>query len=163
MRYIYRGQEQQKTANSTKEYLFRIISLILLVALIILSVLFARNVFNPSNEKLDQNIRLMANNELRLAMSEAENLSRTGNSNTANSIARVKQYLHGIEVLNNLNVQTKNGVRLVPQQLLMNSQAIIDSLYTQLQTGQTTNNELESLLKILKEIQSSMSFSKENQ
>ena len=156
MKYVYRGQNNSTLLGSNRENLkYIIIIAILAVALIVaLSFLF----FAPkdlSKNKFNSSLLTMVNTEMKNAITQSENLSRSGASGTSNTLGKVRQHVYALETLNKLNIQLfGQGGRLYPQQYFDTTQGIIESYATMLQTGQPTNEVLAKLIENLKIIQS---------
>ena len=78
-----------------------IILLVLLAAFLIFKVAGVGGI-NESNYEAQRNTRLRS--EVQHAVSSVNSLSRLGASSTSAMLGRIRQYVHGMEVLNDLNV-----------------------------------------------------------
>lgn len=152
MRYVYRGQKNTVLGTADKSpavYKIIITVLTLIIIGLVFFILFAKDDF--SKEKYTNTVLTVANSEMKQAITQAENLSRSATSGTATTLGKVRQYVHSLETLNSVNILIlgQSG-RIYPQQVLETTQGIIDSYSTQLQTGQPTAEVLSKLLENLK-------------
>lgn len=97
-----------------------------------------QNFQNQRNSKL--------RNEMQHAMSQTNSLSRMGASSTSAVLGRIRQYVHGMEVINDLNVSMygESG-RLYTQSTFDTIYNIIDSYDAKLVSGQKVNESLTEL------------------
>ncbi|MBE5800690.1 MAG: hypothetical protein E7319_00175 [Clostridiales bacterium] len=92
-------------------------------------------------------------NEMQHAVSTTNKLSRLGASSTTIELARIRQYVHGIEVINDLNVSVYGEIgRLFPQSTFDNIYAILDAYDAKLASGQKVNDSLNSLTEAINEL-----------
>ncbi len=155
MKYVYRGQRSNilvGSDNSKIKYL--IVIVVLAIALIVSLSFLLFGSKDLSQEKVNTSIKTMINTEMKNALTQSENLSRSGASGTSNTLGKVRQHVYALETLNKLNIQLfgQSG-RLYPQQYFDTTQGIIESYATMLQTGQTTNEVLAKLIENLKIMQ----------
>jgi hypothetical protein len=88
--------------------------------------------------------------EVQLATASANRLSRLGASSTTIELARIRQYVHGIEVINDLNVSMYGEVgRLYAQSVFDNIYTILDTYDAKLASGQKVNDSLNSLAEAI--------------
>ena len=91
--------------------------------------------------------------EMQHALSSVNNLSRLGATSTSSVLARVRQYVHGIEVVNDLNVSMYGEVgRLYDVSTFDNIYAIIDNYDSCLASGQKVNDALSKLTDAINEL-----------
>lgn len=99
---------------------------------------------NESNYELKRNTLLRS--EVQRAVSSVNSLSRLGSSSTSGVLGRVRQYVHGVEVLNELNISMYGTVgSLYPQSTFDSIYAIIEEYEAKLSSGQKINDTLMSL------------------
>ncbi|NMD37149.1 MAG: hypothetical protein GYA87_00520 [Christensenellaceae bacterium] len=156
MKYVYRGQRNTPLASSDNtRFKYLIVIAILAVALIVTLSFLLFGAKDISEEKINTTIKTIINTEMKNAITQSENLSRSGASGTSNTLGKVRQHVYALETLNKLNIQLfgQSG-RLYPQQYFDTTQGIIESYATMLQTGQPTNEVLAKLIENLKIIQS---------
>ena len=103
----YRGNRKQKgyryqnTRSASPLIPILIIIGILLAAFFIFRASGAGGL-NESNFANQRNAKLR--NEVQYAMTATNKLSRLGASSTTVELARIRQYVHGVELINDLNV-----------------------------------------------------------
>jgi len=99
---------------------------------------------NESNYELRRNNILRS--EVQRAISSVNSLSRLGASSTSGTLGRVRQYVHGVEVINELNIGMYGTVgSLYPQSTFDAIYAIIEEYEAKLSSGQKINDTLTSL------------------
>lgn len=120
-----------------------IILLVLLAAFLIFKMAGVGGI-NEGNFEAQRNTRLRS--EAQHALSSVNSLSRLGASSTSAMLGRVRQYVHGMEVLNDLNVGMYGEVgRLYQQSVFDNIYTIIEEYDAKLASGQQVNDVLNSL------------------
>ena len=88
--------------------------------------------------------------ELQLATASTNRLSRLGASTTTIELARIRQYIHGMELLNDLNVSMYGEVgRLYAQSVFDNLYSILDTYDAKLASGQKVNDSLTALTEAI--------------
>ena len=91
--------------------------------------------------------------EVGFAVSSVHSLSRLGASSSSAMLGRVRQYVHGIEVINELNVGVYGDVgRLYPQTMFDSIYAIIEQYEARLSSGQKVNDTLAELTSAVEEL-----------
>lgn len=121
--------------------------LVILVVLLAAFLIFKATGVGGINEG---NFEAQRNNKLRSEVQAAQNcvnsLSRLGASSTSSMLGRIRQHVHGMEVINDLNVGMYGEVgRLFPQSVFDNVYAIIEEYDARLSSGQKVNDTLMSL------------------
>jgi hypothetical protein len=87
------------------------------------------------------------------ALSQTNTLSRLGATTTSNVLGKVRQYVHGIEIINDLNVSMFGEVgRLYPQSVFDNIYSIIDEYDAKLSSGQKISETLTSLSQAMESL-----------
>lgn len=91
--------------------------------------------------------------ELQLATASTNRLSRLGASTTTIELARIRQYIHGMELLNELNVgMYGEGGRLYAQSVFDNLYSILDTYDAKLASGQKVNDSLTALTEAITDL-----------
>ncbi len=91
--------------------------------------------------------------ELQLATAATNRLSRLGASSTTIELARIRQYVHGMELINDLNVSMYGEVgRLYAQSVFDNLYAILDTYDAKLASGQKVNDPLNALTEAIAQL-----------
>ncbi|MEG1570844.1 MAG: hypothetical protein RR431_06570, partial [Clostridia bacterium] len=120
-----------------------IILLVLLVAFLVFKLVGVGGI-NEGNFETQRNAKLRS--EVQRAVSNTNNLSRLGATTTSNMLGKIRQYVHGIEVINDLNVSMYGEVgRLYQQSVFDNIYSIIDVYDAKLSSGQKVNDTLALL------------------
>lgn len=106
---------------------------------------------NEGNFEAQRNSKLRS--EVQSAVSSVHSLSRLGASSTSSVLGKIRQYVHGMEVINDLNVGMYGEVgRLYPQSVFDNIYSIIDTYDARLTSGQKVNDTLNSLTEAVNEL-----------
>ncbi len=158
MKYIYRGQKNKVLNGTDKQKLgYTIVIALLTIALIISIATRFVGGGTFTMDGFEENINTMMKAEMRQAISAAEELNRSASTGTSNTLSRVRQHVHGLQVLNSMSilVHGQSG-RVIPQQDLDNTQSVINSFNGQLQTGQTIGQVLSKLMEALNILQASV-------
>ena len=139
MRY-QRSSSYQNVMRSNRYKPILVILLVLLAAFLILRFTGVGGLDSASFET-QRNAKIRS--EMQHALSSVNNLSRLGATSTSSVLARVRQYVHGIEVVNDLNVSMYGEVgRLYDVSTFDNIYAIIDNYDSCLASGQKVNDAL---------------------
>ena len=94
-----------------------------------------------------------AASEVQHAVSSVNSLSRLGASSTSAMLGRIRQYVHGVEVLNDLNVGMYGEIgRLYSQSTFDAIYAIIEEYDAKLASGQNISDTLTSLSEVINEL-----------
>ena len=120
-----------------------VIVLVLLAAFLIFKLAGVGGL-NEGNFEAQRNSKLRS--EVQHAVSSVNSLSRLGSSTTSGMLGRIRQYVHGVEVINDLNVGLYGEVgRLYPQSTFDSIYAIIEEYEAKLSSGQKVSDSLMSL------------------
>lgn len=120
-----------------------VILLVLLAAFLIFKLSGVGGI-SEGNFEAQRNTRLRS--EVQHAVSSVNSLSRLGASSTSAMLGRIRQYVHGVEVLNDLNVGMYGEIgRLYQQSVFDSIYAIIEEYDARLASGQKVNDTLTSL------------------
>lgn len=147
MRYP-RGYNRVSLATRLKPII--LIVLVLLAAFLIFRFAGVGGI-NEGNFEVQRNNELRS--EMQNAVSSVNSLSRLGSSTTSGMLGRVRQYVHGVEVINNLNVSMYGEVgRLYPQSVFTNIYSIIEEYEAKLSSGQKVSDVLSRLSEAVNEL-----------
>ena len=147
MRYS-RGYQRPSVFSRLKPLL--LIVLVLAAAFVIFKATGIGGI-NEGNFEAQRNSELRS--EMQNAMSNVNALSRLGSSSTAGMLGRVRQYVHGVEVINDLNVGMYGEVgRLYPQSVFTNIYSIIEEYEAKLSSGQKVSDVLSRLSEAVNDL-----------
>jgi len=106
---------------------------------------------NEGNFEAQRNAKLRS--EVQHAVTSVNSLSRLGASSSSGMLGRVRQYVHGIEVINELNVGMYGEVgRLYPQSTFGSISAVIEEYEARLSRGQKVSDTLTTLSTSVEEL-----------
>lgn len=150
---MYRYNSHNRFNYVMKSGRFR--PLLIIVALIVIAFLIFRFVgvggLNESNFENQRNAKIRS--EMQNAVSQTNALSRLGSTSTSGVLARIRQYVHGVEVINDLNVSMYGEVgRMYQQAIFDNVYLILDAYEAKLSSGQKVNDSLASLIEAINEM-----------
>jgi len=118
--------------------------ILLLAAAFLIFKLAGVGGINEGNFEAQRNSELRS--EMQHAVSNVNSLSRLGSSSTSSMLGRIRQYVHGVEVINDLNVGMYGEIgRLYPQYMFDNIYAIIEEYEARLSSGQRVSETLTEL------------------
>ena len=152
----YRGNRKQKGYRYQNTRSASPLIPILIIIGILLAAFFifrASGVggLNESNFANQRNAKLR--NEVQYAMTATNKLSRLGASSTTVELARIRQYVHGVELINDLNVSMYGEVgRLYAQSVFDNIYSILDPYEAKLASGQKVNDSLNALTEAINDL-----------
>lgn len=136
--------------RSTRYRPILIIVLVLAVAFLIFK-LSGVGGLNEGNFEAQRNARLRS--EVQHAVSSVNSLSRLGASSTSSMLGRIRAYVHGVEVINDLNVSMYGEVGRIYQQSVFDSiYTIIEEYDAKLASGQSVNSSLTSLSEAITQL-----------
>lgn len=99
---------------------------------------------NEANFEAQRNAKLRS--EVQHAISSVNSLSRLGASSSSAALGHIRQYVHGVEVINDLNVGMYGEIgRLYSQSVFDGIYAIIDEYDARLASGQKVSDTLTAL------------------
>ena len=144
---------QKGYSNVMRSNRYRPILIILLIILAAFLILRFTGVGELDSANFERQRNAKIRSEMQHAMSSTNSLSRLGATTTSSVLARVRQYVHGIEVVNDLNVSMYGEVgRLYATSVFDNIYAIIDNYESCLATGQKVNDALNSLTQAMNDL-----------
>ena len=137
---------QEKVPMGVRQY----VGLALMAAFLIFKVAGVGGI-NEGNFEAQRNTRLRS--EVQHAVSNVNSLSRLGASSTSAMLGRIRQYVHGVEVLNDLNVGMYGEIgRLYDQSVFDNIYSIIEAYDAKLASGQQVSDTLTSLSEAVNQL-----------
>ena len=146
MRYPRQGYGSR--ASRLKPIL--IIVLVLVAAFLIFKAAGVGGI-NEGNFEAQRNSKLRS--EVQSAVNGVNSLSRLGASSTSSMLGKTRQYVHGMEVINDLNVGMYGEVgRLYPQSVFDSIYSIIEEYDAKLTSGQKVNDSLTALSEALNQL-----------
>lgn len=139
--------------NVMRSNRYRPILIILLVILAAFLIMRFAGVGGLDSANFESQRNAKIRSEMQHAISSTNSLSRLGATTTSSVLARVRQYIHGVEVVNDLNVSMYGEVgRLYQTSVFDNLYAIIDTYEACLATGQKVNDSLNSLTQAVNDL-----------
>lgn len=148
---MYRYSQQMRGNTGTqrmRQQMSKVLSIVLVIAVVILAILGGNAMRFEGKEQALYRDRMRS--EAGQAITQVNNLSRTGGSNTANLLGKLRQHIYAMQTLQQIHV----GLRGNSQQILETS--VFDTIYTEidtfdarLQTGQQTKEPQTKLLTLL--------------
>jgi hypothetical protein len=143
---LYRYNNQSRFNNVMRSNRYRpiVMILVILVAAVLLLKVVGVGGLNEANFENQRNAKIRS--EMQRAVAQTNTLSRLGATTTSNVLGKIRQYVHGVEVINDLNVGMFGEVgRLYTQSLFDNIYTIIDEYDAKLSSGQKVNDSLSLL------------------
>ncbi len=142
MRYS-RSRKYNTVMQSNRYRPVLVILLVLLAAFLIFKVAGIGGM-DEGNFAEQRNSKLRS--EMQQAVTCVNSLSPQGGSSTSGILGKVRQYVHGMEVINDLNVSVYGEVgRLFEQSTFDSIYSIIESYEAKLSSGQAVNTSLNDL------------------
>jgi hypothetical protein len=150
---LYRYSSQNRFNYVMKSHRGRQVFIILavLLAAFLIFRLTAGSGIDAGNFENQRNAKLRS--EMQHALSQTSSLSSLGATNTSGVLGKIRQYVHGIEVLNDLNVGMYGEVgRLYAQSIFDNIYSTIDAFDAKLASGQKVNDSMAALRQAIDEL-----------
>ena len=142
--YRYNNQSRFNTVMRSNRYRPILVIVAVIVAAFLLLKLVGVGDLSEASFEYQRNAKLRS--EIQHAVSQTNTLSRLGATTTSNVLGKIRQYVHGIEVVNDLNVGLFGEVgRLYQQSVFDNIYSIIDSYDAKLSSGQKVSDSLADL------------------
>ena len=150
--YHYHNKHNRFNYTAKSGLLRPLLFIIVVITIIFLAVrIFGGSVLNVRNFENQRAAKIRS--EMQHAVTQTNSLSRLGATSTNGVLARIRQYIHGIEVLNELNVGMYGEVgRLFEQRQFDEIYAIIDTYEIKLVSGQKVNDTLVLLTEAIEEM-----------
>lgn len=128
-----------------------LVIVVLLLAAFLLFKFVGVGGLNEENFETQRNAKIRG--EMQHAVSNVNNLSRLGATTTSAVLGKIRQYVHGIEVINDLNVSMYGEVgRLYEQRVFDNIYSIVETYDAKLASGQKVNDSLAALTQAMDEL-----------
>lgn len=132
---------------------YRPILIILLVLLAAFLLFKAAGVGGLDEDNFVEQRNSKLRSEVQQAVSCVNSLSRLGSSSTSGMLGKIRQYVHGVEVINDLNVSMYGEVgRLYSQTTFDSIYAIIETYEARLSSGQSVNTALTELSEAVNDL-----------
>lgn len=132
---------------------YRPILIILLVLLAAFLLFKAAGVGGLDEDNFVEQRNSKLRSEVQQAVSCVNSLSRLGSSSTSGMLGKIRQYVHGVEVINDLNVSMYGEVGRLYSQTTFNSiYAIIETYEARLSSGQSVNTSLTELSEAVNDL-----------
>ena len=142
--YRYSNRSRFNAIMRSNRYQPILVILAIIVAAFILLKLIGVGGLNEANFENQRNAKLRS--EIQHAVSQTNTLSRLGATTTSNVLGKIRQYVHGIEIINDLNVSMFGEVgRLYQQTVFDNIYTVIDAYDAKLSSGQKVSDSLTAL------------------
>ena len=149
--YRYNKQSRYSAVMRSNRYRPLLVILLVVIAAVLLLKMVGVGGLNESNFENQRNARLRA--EVQHAVSQTNSLSRLGATTTSNVLGRIRQYVHGVEVINDLNVSMYGEVgRLYQQSVFDQIYSIIDEYDAKLSSGQKVSDSLTALTTAINDL-----------
>lgn len=149
--YRYSGNSRYRSVMRSHRYQPILIIVLLIIMVVIILKLAGVGSLDEANYERQRNN--MLNSEVGSAVTQVNNLSRLGATSTSNILGKIRQYVHGVEVINNLNINMYGEVgRLYPQTTFDTIYSVIDQYDSNLSTGQKVNETLTQLTEAIDEL-----------
>ena len=142
--YRYSNNTRFNSVMRSNRYRPILVILVIIVAAFLLLKLVGVGSLNEANFENQRNAKLRS--EIQHAISQTNTLSRLGATTTSNVLGKIRQYVHGIEIINDLNVSMYGEIgRLYQQSVFDSIYTIIDAYDAKLSSGQKVSDSLSSL------------------
>ena len=150
--YRYSQQMRTNTGNMRlRQQAGNVIMILLAIAVVVLAIFGGNALRFEAKEQAQFRERMRA--EASQAISQANNLSRTGGSTTTNLLGKLRQHVYAMEALQDVHVALRGtGSRAVESSLFETIYSVIDTFDLRLQTGQQTKEPQTQLLTLLTEL-----------
>lgn len=149
--YRYSNQSRFNAVMRSNRYRPILVILVIIVAAFVLLKLVGVGGLNEANFESQRNAKLRS--EIQHAVSQTNTLSRLGATNTSNVLGKIRMYVHGIEIINDLNVGMFGEVgRLYQQTVFDNIYNTIDAYDAKLSSGQKVSDSLTSLTAAIEDL-----------
>ena len=151
---MYRYSQQMRTHTGglrVRQQLSKVLLLLLVAAIVILAILGGNAMSFAAKEQSQYNERMSS--EANLAITQVNNLSRTGGSTTTNLLGKLRQHVYAMETLQDVHAALRgNGQRVVDDSLFDAIYTVIDTFDLRLQTGQQTKEPQTQLITLMTEL-----------
>ncbi len=146
--YRYRSPNRFNYVMKSNRFRPLLILAVLGLAVFLIIKLAGGGGLNEANFENHRNAKIRS--EMQHAVSQTNSLSRLGASSTSGALGRIRQYIHGVEVVNDLNVSMYGEVgRLYQQSYFDQIYTVIDAFDAKLSSGQKVNDSLAALTEAI--------------
>ena len=137
----------------------RPILLIVLVLVAAFLIFQFAGVGGVTQTRLEEQRASYLRNEVNMAVSSVNSLSRLGSSSSGGMLGRVRQHVHGAEVINDFTVSLLGeGGRIYPVTLFEEIYRIIEEYELRLSSGQKVNDTLTALSEAVNQLSAQTSL-----
>jgi hypothetical protein len=151
---MYRYSQQMRAhtgGQRVRQQASKVLLLLLVAAIVVLTILGGNAMSFEAKEQAQFKERMRS--EANLAITQVNNLSRTGGSTTTNMLGKLRQHVYAMETLQDVHLALRgNGQRVVDDGVFDSVYAVIDTFDARLQTGQQTKEPLTQLLTLMTEL-----------
>ncbi len=150
--YRYSQQTRGNTGGQQlRQQAGKVLLILLVLAVVVLAVIGGNAMrFEAREQTL---FRESMRSEANQAISQVNNLSRTGGSTTANLLGKLRQHVYAMQTLQQVHVALRGaGHQVVEASLFDSIFTLIDTFDARLQTGQQTKEPQTQLLTMLTEL-----------
>ncbi len=151
---MYRYSQQMrahKGGQRVRQQASKVLLLLLVAAIVVLTILGGNAMSFEAKEQAQFKERMRS--EANLAITQVNNLSRTGGSTTTNMLGKLRQHVYAMETLQDVHLALRGGgQRVVDDGVFDSVYAVIDTFDARLQTGQQTKEPLTQLLTLMTEL-----------
>ena len=155
--YRYSQQMRGNTGGQQlRQQAGKVLLLLLVLAVIVLGILGGNAMRFEGKEQTLYRERMR--NEAGQAISQVNNLSRTGGSTTTNLLGKLRQHVYAMQTMQQMHVALRgNSHQAVDASLFDTIYTVIDTFDARLQTGQQTKEPQTQLLTLLTELSTKVS------
>ena len=137
----------------TRTHRFRPILVILLVLLAAFLIFKSAGVGGIDQANFETVRAKELSEEVDFAVNSVNSLSRLGASSSSAMLGRIRQYVHGVEIINELNMGVYGDVgRLYPQSTFDQIYSIIEQYEARLSSGQKVSDTLTALSEAVNDL-----------
>ncbi|MBN1777370.1 MAG: hypothetical protein JW811_04535 [Clostridiales bacterium] len=149
--YRYSGGSRYRSVMRSHRWQPILVIAVLIIAVVVILKLVGVGSLDVGNYERQRNNLL--NSEIKGAVTQVNSLSRLGATSTSNTLGKIRQYVHGVEVINDLNISMYGEVgRLFQQSLFDDIYSIIEQYEANLSTGAKVNETLNLLTEAITEL-----------
>ena len=150
--YRYNSQSRFNAVMRSNRYRPILVILPVIVAAFVLLKLVGVGDLSEASYESQRDAKLRS--EIQHAVSQTGTLSRLGATTTSNVLGKIREYVHGIEVINDLNISLLGEVgRLYEQSVFDDIYDIIDTYDAKLSSGQTVSVSLADLTAAIDDLE----------
>jgi hypothetical protein len=129
----------------------KVLSIVLVIAVVILAILGGNAMRFEGKEQALYRERMRS--EAGSAITQVNNLSRTGGSTTTNLLGKLRQHIYAMQTLQQIHVGLRgNGQQILDASVFDSIYTVIDTFDQKLQTGQQTKEPQTQLLTLLTDL-----------